>query len=156
MKVDEILSVGGLSHRPPVLRALELRERHRRVGWLRTVEPVSGVKGVDAGEARDVGHEGPRSGVENDLAREEELTPNAHAKTLSVPARKACVASDELRVPGPLQIPAEAGPRLHQDAAGAVQDSWKVDLDGGDPQTIGVHPKLTHDPPRTAGLRPTT
>jgi hypothetical protein len=32
MKVDEILSVGGLSHRPPVLRVLEFRERHRQVG----------------------------------------------------------------------------------------------------------------------------
>lgn len=39
MKVDEILAV-GLSHRPPVLRVLEFRERHRRVGWPEKLEDL--------------------------------------------------------------------------------------------------------------------
>ena len=30
----------GLPHRPPVLRALEFRERHRRVGWQKKLEDL--------------------------------------------------------------------------------------------------------------------
>ena len=76
-------------------------------GQLRPVEPVSRVEEIDAEEARNVGHARPRSGVENDLAREEAPVSDAHAKAPSVPALEARVSHDESRVPGSLQTPTE-------------------------------------------------
>src|ERR1017187_10123265 len=98
------------------------------------VEPVARVQERDAREATDRAEVAPRAGVEHDLARAQTFLPDSNLEEPPLAPLEPGTATHEPRVVGFLEAAPDACPRVHQDAARAIEDRREVDLDLRDPQ----------------------
>ena len=99
------------------------------------VEPVARVQERDAREAErsSRGRSACRCRARPG-ARARRLLPDSNLEERSFAPLEPGVAAHEPRVVGSLEAAPEAGPRVHQDAARAIEDRGEVDLDLRDPQ----------------------
>ena len=98
------------------------------------VEPVAGVQIGDFLEAPDGRTQGARTGVQDQLGRGDILLSDAHLKDALHAPPKTRVPAQEPDLRRSLQAATQAGPRLHHDAPGAVENRGKVDFHCRDAQ----------------------